>query len=104
MQERKVTAPLAAVVDGCVISETLGVRKPDPAILVAAAKSVERALTPDAWMIGDRAEVDIWCAARARIRSAWISRGARWDDRLAYRPTIQSSSTAAALERILALG
>jgi putative hydrolase of the HAD superfamily len=103
MQERKIASRLFEAVDGWVISEVIGVRKPDPRILVAAADRVRRQLTAEAWLIGDRAETDIWCAVQAGIRSAWITRGQLWDDRIPYLPTIQAASFGPAVERILAM-
>jgi putative hydrolase of the HAD superfamily len=101
MQRRKISPDLAQLVDGRVISDDVGVRKPDPAILRAAAASCGEALTASSWMIGDRPETDVLCAWRAGIRSAWISRGRDWDDRRAYRPTIEAATLAGAIGGIL---
>jgi FMN phosphatase YigB (HAD superfamily) len=55
-QVPKISPELAAAVDGSVISEIVGVEKPDPRILEAAAAEVGRCLTPTSWMIGDHHE------------------------------------------------
>ena len=101
-QVPKISPELAAAVDGWVISETVGVGKPDPRILHVAAAEVDCRLTPESWLIGDRPETDVLGAVRAGIRSVWISRGRRWDSLLPYRPTLEASTIADAVPRILA--
>jgi putative hydrolase of the HAD superfamily len=100
-QEPKVRLHLAGAVDGWVISGEIGVRKPDPAILRAAATICGEALSPSSWMIGDRPETDILGACRAGIRSAWVTRGSRWDEHLDYRPSLEADSFPEAVQRIL---
>lgn len=74
-QEAKVEIlDLAAHVDGMVVSEGVGVAKPDPEIFRIAAASVGGDLA-DAWMIGDQAGSDIAGADAAGIRSIWLRRG-----------------------------
>jgi FMN phosphatase YigB (HAD superfamily) len=101
-QEPKIGRELADAVDGWVISGELGTAKPDPDLLREAAAVCGERLTTDSWMIGDRPETDILIACRADIRSAWVTRGSRWDGHLDYRPTIEADSFAQAVERILA--
>lgn len=101
-QVPKISPELAAAVDGWVISEIVGAGKPDPKILRAAASEVGSSLTPDSWLIGDRHETDVLCAVRAGIRSAWVSRGRDWDSVLPYRPTLEATTSADAVSRILA--
>lgn len=101
-QVPKISPELAAAVDGWVISETVGVGKPDPRILHVAAAEVDCRLTPESWLIGDRPETDVLGAVRAGIRSVWISRGLRRDSLLPYRPTLEASTIADAVPRILA--
>ena len=67
---------LAPLIDACVISGAVGVRKPDPRIFELAARRCGNPAGP-AWMIGD-AEVDVPGAARAGIGSVWLDRGRRW--------------------------
>lgn len=61
-------------VAGMVVSEAVGVRKPDPTIFELAAQAAGASLD-GAWMIGDSAEADIGGAANAGLRSVWLSRG-----------------------------
>lgn len=102
-QEPKIiSSGLANHVDRWCISEDAGVRKPDPTILLIAAGLCGEELTPGSWLIGDRPQIDIWCAWRAGLRSAWITRGQDWDDALQYRPTLAASTVSDAVERIIA--
>jgi putative hydrolase of the HAD superfamily len=100
-QEPKIRRALADAVDGWVISGELGIAKPDPDMLRSAAAVCGERLTPDSWMIGDRPETDVLIACRADIRSAWVTRGSRWDGRLDYHPTIEAESFPEAATRIL---
>lgn len=100
-QEPKITADLANAVDGWVISEVVGARKPDPAILLSAAECVRQAVTVRSWLIGDRPESDILCASRAGILSAWVKRDQDWDGTLSYRPTVEVRDVSEAVQRIL---
>jgi putative hydrolase of the HAD superfamily len=100
-QVPKISPQLAAAVDGSVISEIVGVEKPDPRILQAAAAAVGQRLTPTSWMIGDRHETDVLGAVRAGIRSAWITQGRDWDGSLPYRPDLEAVTFADAMTEIL---
>jgi HAD superfamily hydrolase (TIGR01509 family) len=100
-QVPKISPEVAAAVDGWVLSETVGVGKPDPRILHEAAATVGSRLTPTSWLIGDRHETDVLGAVRAGIRSAWISRGRVWDSSLSYRPTVEVSTVPEAVAEIL---
>jgi FMN phosphatase YigB (HAD superfamily) len=100
MQEAKITdAGLDQVVDGWVISEVIGVRKPEPAIFRAAAEVCGCPLR-DGWMVGDSAEADIAGAAASGLASAWISRGRTWTEPT-YNPTLIASSVAEAVSEII---
>lgn len=64
---------LEGLVDGIVISDEVGVAKPDPAIFKAAFD-----LSPHpamAWMVGDYYDYDIVGAKRAGLCTAWVSHG-----------------------------
>lgn len=65
---------VAAWVDFILVSEEVGVWKPEPAIFHAALRA-GAATAQDAVMIGDSAENDILGAHGVGIRSVWISRG-----------------------------
>jgi putative hydrolase of the HAD superfamily len=63
------------------ISEELGLRKPDPAIFVRAASQL--GVEPRKTMfVGDHPEVDICGAARAGMFTAWLHQGRTWPDAL----------------------
>jgi putative hydrolase of the HAD superfamily len=68
-----------------VVSEDVGLRKPDPAIFALAARQlgVEPA---DALFVGDHPAHDIVGAAAAGMRTAWLARGASWPEPLAATP------------------
>ena len=85
-----------------VISEEVGIGKPDPRIFRLAA---ERARMPfrDAWMIGDSPNSDIGGAMALGIRSVWLHRGRRWTEPR-FSPTVTADSPISALAAILGNG
>ena len=64
-------AGLAGLVDGWVISDEIGVRKPDAEIFRALARRLDCPL--DGWMIGDSLELDVIGGAAVGLRTAWIT-------------------------------
>jgi putative hydrolase of the HAD superfamily len=90
-QERKLRRTgLDKLVAGWVISEGVGLRKPDPEIFREAARRAGQPLD-GAWMIGDADEYDIAGAVNAGIESVWLHRGREWGIP-AYRPTRMAAS------------
>ncbi len=86
--------------DGIVISEEVGVRKPDPAIFTAAvAACTLRRPAGDVWLIGDDPSDDVAGALGAGIRTVWISGGSTWP-RKDVAPTITVESTVDGLRRL----
>lgn len=73
---------LRNLVDSVVISETVGVKKPNVEIFGIAARSVGCDLS-NALMVGDAALHDILGAKRAGLATAWLHRGRQWDESLA---------------------
>ena len=65
-----------------VISEEVGVRKPDPAIFHVAAARIGVAPARIVF-VGDHPEADVAGAARAGMRTAWLRRGRAWPSHLA---------------------
>lgn len=71
-QEGKIRAVgLASLVDGWVISDEVGLRKPDPEIFRLLARNLGCAL--DGWMIGDSLDLDIAGGAAVGLRTIWIT-------------------------------
>jgi putative hydrolase of the HAD superfamily len=67
---------LTAVVDFVLISEEIGIAKPDPAIFAEALRLAS--VTPDeAIVVGDSPEFDIAGASAAGIRAIWLNRTGR---------------------------
>ncbi|WP_299533777.1 HAD family hydrolase [uncultured Streptomyces sp.] len=84
-QEKKIRRTgLAALVRGWVVSEGIGLRKPDPRIFQAAAETAGVPLK-GAWMIGDSARADIAGAAAVGAVGVWVSGGRPWTE-TGYRP------------------
>ncbi|MGH3642404.1 MAG: HAD family hydrolase [Mycobacterium sp.] len=107
-QEAKLDAIGARnLVDGWVISERAGVRKPDRRIFELAAESVGHALN-GSWMVGDNPIADIGGAANAGLRSVWVNRHHRsWVHEGEPPPTFQHPAPAidyAATAILTALG
>ncbi len=77
-QSEKVTGTgLDRVVDGWVVSEEVGVRKPDRRIFEIAADHCSSSLD-GGWMVGDSAPADMVGARNAGLRSVWLHRGRDW--------------------------
>ena len=70
-------AKLTEVLDGWVISEVIGARKPERALFVAAAEACGAELD-GGWMVGDNPEADIVGGVGCGLRSIWIQRGRDW--------------------------
>lgn len=95
-QQLKVrVAGLEPLIDACVVSESIGVSKPDPAIFRYAARAcgVEPA---NGWMMGDNPEVDIRGGSDVGLNTVWVRRGRTWS--LAeFRPSHEVDSVEAGL-------
>ncbi|MDX2820388.1 HAD family hydrolase [Streptomyces ipomoeae] len=77
-QEAKIrNTGLDRLVQGWVISEHVGHKKPDPEIFRAAAEAVGAPLS-GAWVIGDSPHADIAGANALSLRSVWVSDGRPW--------------------------
>jgi putative hydrolase of the HAD superfamily len=98
--EKMVRTGLVKHVDGYVVSEDVGVRKPNPRIFAIAADRVGHRLS-GAWLIGDSPEVDIGGANALGIPSAWIRRGRNWPDQR-FAPTRTCDGVIEALAAVLA--
>ena len=78
MQSRKIDASgLRGLVDAVVISEELGVAKPDPRIFEHAMDRIG-AVATDSLFVGDNSEADILGAKGAGMQAAWLRRGREW--------------------------
>jgi putative hydrolase of the HAD superfamily len=68
---------LRELLDTVVVSEAVGLRKPDPAIFRLATENL--GIAPDqALFVGDNPEVDIVGAAGAGLQTAWFRNGLTW--------------------------
>ena len=95
-------AGLAPLLDGCCISDELGMEKPDRRIFDEA---VRRCAGEDGghgtvWMIGDTPIADIAGGRAAGLRTAWLHRGREWTEQ-GFRPDIVASNLRDAAERIM---
>lgn len=90
---------LADHVAGMVVSEAVGIAKPDPEIFRIAAREVGKSLA-GAWMVGDSAEADIVGGAAAGLETCWIHRGRDYPVDLP-RPTLIASNFIEAVDAIL---
>lgn len=87
---------LDALVDGWVVSDTVGARKPHPAIFQALAARLGCPI--EGWMIGDSLELDVAGAAAVGLRTAWLNDGSNPSG---YHPDLVVDSVAAAARAIL---
>lgn len=91
---------LDALVDGWVISEEVGARKPDQKVFRALAERLGCPL--DGWMIGDSLELDIAGGACVGLKTVWINDDGADPTTWSYRPDLIVDSVAAAAAIILA--
>lgn len=82
-----------------IVSEDVGVRKPNPRIFAIAAEKA-RVRLGNAWMIGDSPEEDIQGAVAAGMRSVWLRRGRRWHEQR-FAPTQAADGVIAAISVVL---
>ncbi|MCF0077926.1 HAD family hydrolase [Streptomyces lomondensis] len=100
-QETKIRKTgLDRLVQGWVVSEAVGHKKPAPEIFRAAADAVGVSL-PGAWVIGDSPHADIAGADALGLRSVWVADGRAWTQD-SYRPTHVAADAASAIS--LAIG
>ncbi|WP_433386481.1 HAD family hydrolase [Micromonospora sp. KLBMP9576] len=83
-----------------VISEEVGVSKPDPRIFTLATRRVRLPLR-GAWVVGDGPEADIGGAVAAGLPSVWLHRGRRWVE-TRFAPTRTVDGVIAAVAAVLA--
>jgi putative hydrolase of the HAD superfamily len=101
LQERRIrTTGLDRFLADWVISEEVGVSKPNPRIFALAAHRVRMSL-PGAWVVGDGPEADIGGATATGLPSVWLHRGRRWADSR-FTPTMEADGLIDALSAILA--
>ncbi|GAB2477386.1 hypothetical protein GCM10027030_09710 [Luteococcus sediminum] len=99
-QDLKITRlGLDAHLAGWVVSDVVGVRKPDPRIFDIAAEQAGQSLE-GAWMVGDAHDTDIAGAQAAGIRSIYLSRGRQWPQGQPE-PTAFADSFVEAIEIVL---
>ena len=82
-----------------VISEEIGVRKPDAQIFEIAAHRARQPLR-GGWMVGDAPNADVGGAAAIGLRTAWLHRGRRWTEPR-FAPTVQVDGPIAAMSAVL---
>lgn len=70
---------LRPLVDAVIVSEDLGIKKPDPRIFEAAASATGTSLV-GSWMVGDSAMNDIVGGHRVGAKTAWLHRGSVWGE------------------------
>lgn len=99
-QEAKIrNTGLDRLVQGWVISEGIGHKKPEPEIFQAAAALVGLPLT-GAWVIGDSPHADIAGANALGLRSVWVTDGRPWTQD-SYEPTHVAEDVATAIHHTI---
>lgn len=69
---------VADLVDSWVISESVGVRKPDIRIYQAALEMIGSPDPQEAWMVGDDPDLDVAPASRLEMKTIWVSHEREW--------------------------
>ncbi|WP_330279064.1 HAD family hydrolase [Streptomyces sp. NBC_00569] len=99
-QEAKIrNTGLDQLVQGWVVSESIGHKKPEPEIFHAAAATVSIPL-PGAWVIGDSPHADIAGAEALGLRSVWVTDGRPWSQD-SYQPTHVAKDVASAISHAM---
>ncbi|WP_217554592.1 HAD family hydrolase [Streptomyces sp. GbtcB6] len=99
-QEAKIRKTgLDQLVQGWVVSEAVGHKKPEPAIFQAAADAVRVSL-PGAWVIGDSPHADMAAAHTLGLRSVWVTDGRAWIQD-SYQPTHIAEDVASAINHAI---
>jgi putative hydrolase of the HAD superfamily len=62
-----------------VISDEVGMKKPDPQIFEVAARRAGARLADGGWMVGDCPTRDIAGGQRVGLRTIWLRHGRTWD-------------------------
>lgn len=93
------TVGLGPYLDGVVISESAGVKKPDPEIFRIAARRLGLELT-GGWMVGDHPIADIAGGRAAGLETGWVSRGKEWSVEIPY-PTLVADTAAEIIDAIV---
>ncbi len=89
MQQAKLAATgLRGLLDVVVVSEAVGLRKPDPAIFTLATSDLGVA-SGMAMYVGDNPAVDIVGAASAGMETAWFKNPPHWPEGIWPRATIE---------------
>ena len=83
-----------------VISEEVGVSKPNPRIFALAAERVRMRMR-GAWVVGDSPEADIGAAAEMGLPSVWLHRGRRWMESR-FEPTATAGGIIPGIAAVLA--
>lgn len=74
-QQAKIEAMrLSELVDGCVVSGEIGVRKPDPRIFEVAAERAGAKLDGQVWVVGDDPVADIGGGHGINATTIWVHR------------------------------
>ncbi|HTJ56733.1 MAG TPA: HAD family hydrolase [Devosiaceae bacterium] len=100
VQNAKIDAiGLRDALDAIIISEAVGLRKPDPAIfeLAVASLGVGAAST---LFVGDNPEVDIVGGAKAGLQTAWFRNGLAWPEGLEPRADVDIDSVSEILHYV----
>lgn len=90
---------LADGLDHVVISEAVGIRKPDPRIFQAALEPFGTE-AENALHVGDLARSDAWGAGRLGFRTVWINPGAKPYPEAEHPPTLTVASMLELLEQL----
>ncbi|MER5640024.1 HAD family hydrolase [Kitasatospora sp. NPDC002227] len=99
-QEAKIRQTgLDRLVQGWVVSEAIGCKKPEPEIFHAAADLAGLPLT-GAWVIGDSPHAEIAGANALGLRSVWVSNGRPWAQ-ASYRPTQVAEDVTVAINQVI---
>ncbi|MGW6374501.1 HAD family hydrolase [Rhodococcus sp. NPDC055112] len=99
-QEAKLrTTGLSRYLGGCVISEEVGIKKPDRRIFERAGELVGMHLG-GGWMVGDHPVADIVGAHQAGLSTAWVTHGRQWPVE-GFQPTLSTSTCSDAIGAIV---
>lgn len=93
------TVGLEPYVDAVIISETEGIKKPDPELFRRAASRLGSPVS-EGWMVGDHPTADIAGGRAAGLRTGWVSRGQDWPEEIEA-PDLSAATAAEVIDAVV---
>lgn len=94
---------LAPYFDSIIVSETFGVKKPDPSIYLAIASELS-SKPEQSWFIGDHPINDVWGSKQVGFSTGWIHLNRPWSDKVEPCCDIEGANFQTVMTKLLGNG